>query len=324
MRLTFTVQRFNPEVDVHPHEEDYRLEVGRGTTVLDGLIRIKNEQDGTLSFRYSCRSAICGSCAMTINGHEKLACRTSVRKELERHGDIAVRPLRNLPVIKDLVVDMASFWSKVRGVEPWLSETAGDRHGSGERAQLVLTPGTYDFHNVDACIMCGACVAACTSHEVSKGFLGPAALAKADRFLEDPREPESGKRRRLIKLDQPDGIWDCVRCNFCVQVCPKDVKPMEAIVRLRRAAIERGQTASEGARHITGFADIVEHEGRLNEARMPLKIIGTNVKRLLHVLPLGIKMLLRGKVPNPLTPPIPGIAEVRAIFAARRAQKRSQ
>ena len=99
---------------------------------------------------------------------------------------------------------------------------------------------------------------------------------------------------------------------------------MEAIVRLRRAAIERGQTASEGARHITGFADIVEHEGRLNEARMPLKIIGTNVKRLLHVLPLGIKMLLRGKVPNPLTPPIPGIAEVRAIFAARRAQKRSQ
>jgi succinate dehydrogenase / fumarate reductase iron-sulfur subunit len=324
MRLTFTVQRFNPEVDVHPHEEDYRLEVGRGTTVLDGLIRIKNEQDGTLSFRYSCRSAICGSCAMTINGHEKLACRTSVRKELERHGDIAVRPLRNLPVIKDLVVDMASFWSKVRGVEPWLSETAADRHGSGERAQLVLTPGTYDFHNVDACIMCGACVAACTSHEVSKGFLGPAALAKADRFLEDPREPESGKRRRLVKLDQPDGIWDCVRCNFCVQVCPKDVKPMEAIVRLRRAAIERGQTASDGARHITGFVDIVEHEGRLNEARMPLKIIGTNVKRLLHVLPLGIKMLLKGKVPSPLTPPIPGIAEVRAIFAARRAQKRSQ
>ena len=324
MRLTFTVQRFNPEVDVHPHEEDYRLEVGRGTTVLDGLIRIKNEQDGTLSFRYSCRSAICGSCAMTINGHEKLACRTSVRKELERHGDIAVRPLRNLPVIKDLVVDMASFWSKVRGVEPWLSETGADGHSSGEREQLVLTPGTYDFHNVDACIMCGACVAACTSHEVSKGFLGPAALAKADRFLEDPREPDSGKRRRLVKLDQPDGIWDCVRCNFCVQVCPKDVKPMEAIVRLRRAAIERGQTASEGARHITGFADIVEHEGRLNEARMPLKIIGANVKRLLHVLPLGIKMLLRGKVPSPLTPPIPGIAEVRAIFAARRAQKRSQ
>jgi succinate dehydrogenase / fumarate reductase iron-sulfur subunit len=291
--------------------------------VLDGLIRIKNEQDGTLSFRYSCRSAICGSCAMTINGHEKLACRTSVRKELERHGEIAVRPLRNLPVIKDLVVDMASFWNKVRAVEPWLSGSAPDGEAPRDGAQLLLKPGTYDFHNVDACIMCGACVAACTSHEVSKGFLGPAALAKADRFLEDPRETDTGKRRRLVELDGPDGMWDCVRCNFCVQVCPKDVKPMEAIVRLRRAAIERGLTASEGARHIMGFADIVEHEGRLNEARMPLKIVGANLTRLLHVLPLGLKMLLKGKVPSPLTPAIPGIAEVRAIFAARRAQKRS-
>ena len=320
MRLTFTIQRFNPEVDPHPREEDYRLEVGRGTTVLDGLIRIKNEQDGALSFRYSCRSAICGSCAMTINGHETLACRTSVRKELERHGDIVVKPLRNLPVIKDLVVDMASFWNKVRAVEPWLSAPSPNGQRS-EGAQLLLKPDTYDFHNVDACIMCGACVAACTSHEVSKGFLGPAALAKADRFLEDPREPDAGKRRRLVDLDQPDGMWDCVRCNFCVQVCPKDVKPMEAIVRLRRAAIERGLTASEGARHIVGFAEIVEHEGRLNEARMPLKIVGANLKRLLHVLPLGIKMLLKGKVPSPLTPPIPGIGEVRAIFAARRARK---
>ena len=323
MRLTFTVRRFNPEVDVHPHDEEYRLEVGRGTTVLDGLIRIKNEQDGTLAFRYSCRSAICGSCAMTINGHEKLACRTSVRKELERHGDIAVQPLRNFPVIKDLVADMASFWDKVRAVDPWLSDPAPGTMPRGDKAQPALLPGTYDFHNVDACIMCGACVAACTSHEVSKGFLGPAALAKADRFMEDPREADAGKRRRLVELDQPDGMWDCVRCNFCVQVCPKDVKPMEAIVRLRRAAIQRGLTASEGARHIIGFADIVEHEGRLNEARMPLKIVGANWKRLLQVLPLGIKMLLKGKVPSPLTPAIPGIAEVRAIFAARRAQKRS-
>jgi len=109
MRLTFSIHRFNPDTDRQPHEEDYRLEVGRGMTVLDALIRIKHEQDGALSFRYSCRSAICGSCAMTINGHEKLACRTSIRKELERHGGIAIAPLKNLPVIKDLVVDMSSF-----------------------------------------------------------------------------------------------------------------------------------------------------------------------------------------------------------------------
>ncbi|WP_447976863.1 succinate dehydrogenase/fumarate reductase iron-sulfur subunit [Candidatus Nitrospira bockiana] len=320
MRLTFTIQRYNPETESHPHDEDYRLEVGRGTTVLDGLIRIKNEQDGALAFRYSCRSAICGSCAMTINGHEKLACRTSVRKELERHGGVHVAPLKNLPIIKDLVVEMSPFWAKVRAVTPWLTTDApeGPRSADG---QLTLLPGAFDFHNVDACIMCGACVAACTSHEVSKGFLGPAALAKADRFLEDPREPDAAKTARLRAFDGPDGMWDCVRCNFCVQVCPKDVKPMEAIVRLRRAAIERGVTASGGARHITGFAELVEHEGRLNEAVMPLKVVGFHPARLLHVLPLGLKMLVRGKVPNPFNPPIPGIAQVRAIFAARRTRK---
>lgn len=321
MRLTFTIQRFNPELDTHPHDEDYRLEVGRGMTVLDGLIRIKNQQDGSLAFRYSCRSAICGSCAMEINGTEKLACRTSVRKELERHGEIRVAPLKNLPTIKDLVVDMTPFWQKIRAVRPWLG---GPQPGlQSQDGQLRLLPGSYQFHNVDACIMCSACVAACTTHEVSRGFLGPAALAKADRFLSDPREPEVAKRQRLQELELEDGMWDCVRCNYCVQVCPKDVQPMEAIVRLRRAAIDAGLTATGGARHITGFAEIVKHEGRLNEARMPLKIVGFNLRHLLRILPLGIKMLLKGKVPNPLSPPIPGINHIRAIFAARRHPKPS-
>src|SRR5207249_5659195 len=120
----------NPESDTHHHEEDYRLEVGRGMTVLDALIRIKNEQDGTLTFRYSCRSAICGSCAMEINGSEKLACRTSVRKEWERHGEIAVAPLKNLAVIKDLAVDMRSFWQKNRTIVPWLLSREGARLGA--------------------------------------------------------------------------------------------------------------------------------------------------------------------------------------------------
>src|SRR5581483_1999205 len=196
MRLTFTVQRYNPEVDVHPHSEEYRLEVGRGMTVLEALIRIKDEQDGSLSLRYSCRSAICGSCAMEINGSEKLACRTSVRKELERHGEIRIAPLRNLPVIKDLVVDMSSFWAKIREISPWLSGSPRPDEDQPAGPMTLLT-GSYHFHNVDACIMCGACVAACTSHEVSRGFVGPAALAKADRFLADPRESSAAKTRRL-------------------------------------------------------------------------------------------------------------------------------
>lgn len=195
MRLTFTVTRFNPETDQHSHQEDYRLDIGRGMTVLEALIRIKNELDGSLSLRYSCRSAICGSCAMRINGTEKLACRTSIRKEFERHGKIAVEPLPNLPVIKDLVVDMAPFWEKIRAVTPWLTPETHPTKRYGPTGQLRLLPETYQFHNVDACIMCGACVAACTSHEVSRGFLGPAALAKAARFVATP-----ASRRRQNSL----------------------------------------------------------------------------------------------------------------------------
>jgi succinate dehydrogenase / fumarate reductase iron-sulfur subunit len=309
MRLAITIQRYNPEIDNHPHDELYHLEVPRGMTVLDALIRIKNEQDGRLTFRYSCRSAICGSCAMTVNGAEQLVCRTSIRREWERYGDIRIAPLKNLAVIKDLAVDMRSFWEKTRAIVPWLlAETPPDS------PLLGATNNTYSFHNVDACIMCGACVAACTSHEADRRFLGPAALAKAYRFVADAREAEDARTARLAALQEPTGMWDCTRCNFCVQVCPKDVQPMEAIIRLRRAAIERGLTRTEGARHVIGFRDLIAKYGRLNEGLMPLKVIGPSLKRFLHILPLGLRMLWRGKVPNPLHPKISGVAHVRTIL----------
>jgi succinate dehydrogenase / fumarate reductase iron-sulfur subunit len=320
MRLTFTIQRFNPEVDRAPHADNYRLDVGRGMTVLDALIRIKQECDGSLALRYSCRSAICGSCAMTINGSEKLACRTSLRKELERHGQIAVAPLRNLPVIKDLVVDMASFWEKIRDVHPWLVSEARPADEAVPVQMQAQGHANPQFHHVDACIMCGACVAACTVHEVSKGFAGPAALAKADRFLSDPREVPSATRARLSALQDEHGIWDCTRCNFCVEVCPKDVKPMEAIIRLRRASLERGMTTTGGARHILGFTELVEQQGRLNEAIMPLKVVGFAPRGLLQILPLGMKMFFRGKIPNPFGPRLPGLSQLQAfIERVRRA-----
>jgi len=314
MRLTFTIQRFNPELDSTSRPEAFRLDVGRGMTVLDALIRIKQECDGSLALRYSCRSAICGSCAMTINGSEKLACSTSLRKELERHGQITIAPLRNVPVIKDLVVDMATFWEKIRDVHPWLIYPTRSSHAGGPEATQVPAHANPQFHNVDACIMCGACVAACTVHEVSKGFAGPAALAKADRFLSDPRESRSAIRARLSALQDEDGIWDCTRCNFCVEVCPKDVKPMEAIVRLRRASLEQGLTKTGGARHILGFTDLVEQQGRLNEAIMPLKVVGFDPRALLRILPLGIKMLLKGKIPNPLGHALPGLSHIQALI----------
>ena len=314
MRVTFQIQRYNPERDPKPHLEQYRLDVGRGTTVLDGLIRIKNELDGALTFRFSCRSAICGSCSMDINGTEKLACKTQIRQELERHGEIRVAPLNNLDLIKDLVVDMVPFWDQIRTITPWVEPL------SHEQVDAIAVRDAYSaFNNVDACIMCGACVAACTVYEVDKRFIGPAALAKAYRFVADPRE--STVQERLENLQGTGGIWDCTRCNYCVEVCPKDVNPMEAIVRLRRSSIERGLTHTMGSSHITSFTHIVKSEGRLNEGLMPLMVVRKGgIRDLFRIIPLGIRMFLKRKVPFPIKikPAIRGIQQIRAIYRSRR------
>jgi len=309
MRVKFTIQKYNPEKDITPHFRDYFVEVGRRSTVLDALIRLKTEQDGTLTLRYSCRAAICGSCAMEINGAEKLACKVQVREELERHGRIQIGPLKNMPVIKDLIVDMNPFWQQVREVIPWL-ETPSNGENISIPKETMAT-----FHNADACIMCGACVAACTSREVSPGFLGPAALAKAYRFANDTRD--QAKTSRLQALMESDGIWDCCRCNYCVEVCPKDVKPMEQIIRLRRMALQTGLKQEIGARHITSFVEIVKREGKLNEGMMPLLMTWPQPKRLLRILPLGIRMFLKRKVPLPFKRPIPGIQQLRGLFQQR-------
>jgi succinate dehydrogenase / fumarate reductase iron-sulfur subunit len=155
-------------------------------------------------------------------------------------------------------------------------------------------------------------------HEVSKGFAGPAALAKADRFLSDLRESPSATRARLSALQDEHGIWDCTRCNFCVEVCPKDVKPMEAIIRLRRASLEYGLTETGGARHVLGFTHLIEQQGRLNEAIMPLKVVGFAPRGLFRILPLGIKMFLKGKIPNPFGHALPGLSHLQALIRRMR------
>ena len=317
MRIRFSVKRFRPETDLEPSWKDYYLEIRSDLTVLETLIQLKEEEDGSLAFRYSCRSAICGSCAMRVNGVEKLACQTAVREELERVGALRVEPLGNTPVIKDLVTDNTPFWGKVQQVTPWLHfKTSGNAPTSG----AVFGREQFEaFHNVEACIFCGACASACNSLEVSSGFTGPAALAKAYRFVADPRETAAEKEGRLRELTGSDGVWDCVRCNFCVEVCPKDVKPMEAIIRLRREALKEGLGNSPAGRHITAFVDIVKKEGRLNEGRQPLLMLWRTPQLFIGILPLAFKMILRGKMPFPWHRPIKGIRLVRKLFKSGRS-----
>lgn len=306
MRVKLTIQKFNPEQDIKPYPKDYFVEAGREMTVLTALLKIKAELDGSLTFRASCRAAICGSCLMQINGSQKLACKTSLYEELDHHGKITVGPMANMPVIKDMVVKMDPFWQKIRAVDPFLKTKNGAEAPAGALKDLH-----EKLHNADGCIMCGACLSACTSYEVSPGFLGPAALAKAYRFQADARD--QAHVPRLEALQEPNGIWDCVRCVYCVQVCPKDVRPMEQIVRLRRLSIEAGFDKSVEARHITQFVKVVKEEGRLNEALLPILMTWGNIRKMLRIIPLGIKMFLHGKTPF-FFKRVPGRNEVRAIF----------
>src|SRR5207244_11833849 len=169
---------------------------------------------------------------------------------------------------------MRSFWGKVRAIEPWVQADHLPPTGP-----LSLPAGSAQFHNVDACIMCGACVAACTVHEVDQGFLGPAALAKAYRFVADPREDSTARTARLEALQAPTGMWDCTSCNFCVEVCPKDVKTMEVIIRLRSATIQAGLRASGGPWHVVGIQDLLAGCGRLNVPRLTRRTIRPSIRR---------------------------------------------
>ena len=242
---TLRVRRQKPEADdrgpAGPYWEDFEVDLDPTLSVLDGLLQAKDVQDGSLGVRCSCRAAICGSCGVKINGQSTLACKTMLGEASaeanRRNGGtkpIVVEPMGNMPVIKDLVTDMEStHWTKIRRVTPWLL----DDGEPPERERIVEHEAMVDITQTISCIQCGACVSACLSMEADPGFIGPAALAKAYRFVGDPRDVET--RERLYDLAQdPQGIYDCTHCFSCVTACPKGVAPMDQIMRLRRLATD--------------------------------------------------------------------------------------
>jgi succinate dehydrogenase / fumarate reductase, iron-sulfur subunit len=258
--------RYALRVRRHPPDrwEDVDVDLDAHRSVLDALLEHK-ERDGTLGVRFSCRAAICGSCGVRVNGESHLACQhqLGVAQRRAGHGPIVVEPMGNMPVIKDLVVDMdAVHWRKVGAVRPWL-EPAGP---PPEREHLVPHEAMLDVTQTQACIQCGACVSSCLSLEVDPLFLGPAALAKAQRFVSDPRD--GADRERLEALAQaPHGIYDCTHCFACIDACPKGVEPMNQIMRLRRgAASDHGIVdRNNGQRHERAFVENVRRNGILNE-----------------------------------------------------------
>ena len=311
MDVKLSVRRFNPDAaQPAPYSQEYQLDLEDSATVLDGLIKLREEVDGTLALRCSCRSAICGSCAMRINGHATLACNTKIVDAMPGEGKpIVVEPVENMQVIKDLVVDFTSFWDKVRDVEPWLQPEGP----APEHEYLASNESMLHLADVMGCIMCGACVSDCTVLEVDPNFLGPAALAKAYRFVADPRD--DADKSRLGNLNEYGGVWDCTRCMQCVEVCPKGVDPMGRIMALRDKAMEAGYTKTYGARHANAFAKYVEHSGRVDEFRLPVESKGIfNVLELLKLVPTGIRFQLRKGRPTALHRKNLGQEWVRRIF----------
>ncbi len=304
-KAVLRVYRHDPERGPRGYHE-FEIEATQGMSVLDALLKIKDELDGSLTFRYSCRWAICGSCAMKINGYEKLACKTLLEDELNRGKKILVEPLGNLPVIKDLVVDMAPFWEKNLAIEPWL-------HGNGQR-----TFRKEEFAGIETsgdCIMCMCCYAGCDVVRVDEKFLGPAALAKAYRFAADPRE--SASKERLEKCVE-GGLWWCTRSYRCYSQCPKDVKPTDRIIALRNRALKTGFTDELGAKHVLAFAETVEKSGKLNETTLPIKALWSSPMELARRSLMSARMLLKGKLPSPLKKPIQDIEGVRKLFEERK------
>jgi succinate dehydrogenase iron-sulfur subunit len=337
---TINVRRFQPESGEAPYWQQFDVELEESLSVLDALLQARSNLDGSLAVRCSCRAAICGSCGVKINGQSALACKTKIqdaqdqadRKDEPGTGNpVVVEPMGNMPVIKDLVTDMEStHWAKIRRVTPWLLP-AGE---PPEREYVVPPESMIDVTQSMACIQCGACVSACLSMEADPDFIGPAALAKAYRFVGDPRDSQG--RERLYDLAQdPHGIYDCTHCFNCIEACPKGVAPMDQIMRLRRRAADDFDITDQnnGRRHERAFTKIIERKGTLDESLLLQesyaegirgKLVPTRgaIAGLIGSIPTALRGIRTGKmrslrklIPG-MHPQLPGGAQddVKAIY----------
>ncbi|MCB2179860.1 succinate dehydrogenase iron-sulfur subunit [bacterium] len=227
------IQRFNPDNDQKPHEEEFTVEYTRDTTLLDALHEIKTHQDGSLTFRRSCRHAICGSCAMNVNGANMLACNARLDHHLNKKNEVTIKPLPYLPVIKDLVVDRTRFWEQYLRVKPWLI-TSGS---APEKEYRVSQEEVEALNTAETCIMCGACFSACPVVGSSDTYIGPHALLKGFLRVLDPRDEAVSER--LDVLGTHEGAFRCHTIFNCIDACPKGLDPTKAIETLRNLTVKR-------------------------------------------------------------------------------------
>lgn len=229
MEYHFRILRYDPLKDEYPYFDDFFLETEEKKSLLEALMEIRNEQDSTLAFRYSCGEAICGSCAMVINGNFDLACR--IELQALESTLIVIEPLPNLEIQKDLVVDMEPFWEALSQIKPYLFPDKKIQE-EGHRIEEKEMEKIFQYIN---CIMCGCCYSACPVASRDEKYLGPASLAKLYRFVKDPRDKRPFSN--LSGVNTEGGVWGCDTVFRCNEVCPKEVRPADGIEALRRKLV---------------------------------------------------------------------------------------
>jgi succinate dehydrogenase / fumarate reductase iron-sulfur subunit len=260
--IKYKVQRYDPEKDEAPHMQDYVVPFREGMTVLEGLLYIKENLDATLAFRTSCRMGICGSCGMLINGYPHLACHTQIE---EFHTDkLTVKPLPNMPIIKDLVPDLSKFFANHNSIKPYIirkDEVEMDKTD----AEYAQTPEQLNsFLQFTYCIKCGICVAACPTSASDKEFLGPQALAQCYRYCTDSRD--EGFEERVASVDVKHGIWHCHFAGACSEACPKGLDPGMAIQLMKKKLVAK----AVGAKKAKQPAQIVKLPTAATKPKVPV------------------------------------------------------
>jgi succinate dehydrogenase / fumarate reductase iron-sulfur subunit len=316
MDVALKIWRYDPETGERALKR-YEVEAPEWACLLDVLDIVKDQVDGTLAYRKSCRMMICGSCGMRMDGGAVLACKERMKPIVERGHVPVISPMGNLPVLKDLVVDMDPFWGKIRNMKPWLDPGYDEVE---EKERIVSQQQMNVIQKEALCIMCGCCVSECNSMESDPEFFGPAALAKGMRFVGDVRDKADVER--LNAYNNEHGIWDCTRCYFCNERCPKGVDPRDAIAKLGAESVRQRIDRDPGAKHAKWFVHSAKTTGWLREEELIPKTQGwvSTVKQTRFAITLA----RHGKIrPVPFPPHVAkDVGESRELYNLVKEQGR--
>ena len=291
MDVKLRIHRF---VEGRKWEQNYTVTLKTGMTVLEALIEIKEKQDPTLSFTCSCRSSICGACAVRVNGNAELACEMLVENLVKRYDttELTIEPLGNFKVIRDLIVDWDPKYARIKKIKPVVQP----KDEFSKETGCKQSPADFNkYKKYAGCILCGSCVSECNKNSLNQSdFLDPFVFVKAEKLVADSRDKSPEEHLKAV-VDA--GLWRCFNCQECTAKCPKGLDPAGAIEKLKEATFKKGLDDNVGARHAKAIYDDISESGTLDEAKLNIKSEGFLMAGLRA--PMALRLMRVGKM-NPL------------------------